>query len=61
VGEHNRAFGHQGFAEHDAVDAADEPRKRISPLLERPLTEIVGLEAEKVERDEGRLLAAGLG
>ena len=29
VGEHDRAFGRQGFAEHDAVDAADESRKRI--------------------------------
>jgi hypothetical protein len=39
----------------------DEPRKRISPLLERALAEIVGLEAEKVEGDKRGSLAAGLG
>jgi hypothetical protein len=52
VGEHDRAFGRQGFAEPDAVGAMDEPPKRVAPLLERALAEIVVLEAEKVEGDE---------
>ena len=53
MGEHDRAFGRQGFAEHDAVDAADErQRKRILPLFQRALAEIVGLKAEKVEGDK---------
>ena len=52
MGEHDRAFGRQGFAEHDAVEAADESRKRISPLFQRALAEIVGHKAEKVEGDK---------
>jgi hypothetical protein len=39
----------------------DEPRKRISPLLQRAVAEIVALEAEQVEGDEFGSLAAGLG
>jgi len=43
VSEHDRALGRQGFAEPDAVDAGDQPRKRVSPLLERALTEILAV------------------
>ena len=52
MSEHDRALGRQGFAEPDAVDAGDQPRKRVSPLLERTLAKIVAIEAEKVEGDE---------
>jgi hypothetical protein len=52
LGEHERALGVDRLAERDAVDAMDEPRKLVSPLLERTLAEIVALKAEKVEGDE---------
>ena len=45
LGEHDRALGRQGFAEQDAVDAEDEPRQRVAPLLERPEAQIVALKA----------------
>ncbi len=41
-----------GFAEPDAVDARDQPRERLAPLLQRALAEIVAVEAEEVEGDE---------
>ena len=52
VGEHSRALDRQRCAEPDAVDARDQPRERLSPLFQRPLAEIVGFEAQKVEGDE---------
>ena len=52
VGEHGRALGREGFAEHDAVDAVDEERELVAPLLERVMTEILAGEAEEVEGDE---------
>ena len=47
-GEHEPALGLQGRAKLDAVDFSDQLRKRLSSLLERALTEIAALEAEKV-------------
>jgi len=52
------ALGRQGYAELDVVSACDQLSERLSPLLQRPLAEIVGIEAEKVEGDECGLLAA---
>jgi hypothetical protein len=42
LGEHERALGVDRLAERDAVDAMDEPRKLVSPLLERTIAEISG-------------------
>ncbi len=50
-----------GFAEPDDVGSCDQPRERLSPFLQRPLAEIIALEAEKVEGDQCGLLAARLG
>jgi hypothetical protein len=36
----------------DAVDAGDERRKRGSPFLDGPLTEILAVEVREIERDE---------
>ena len=47
-----RSLGYQGVAEQDAVDAGDEGRKRGSPLLDRPPTEILAVEVQEIERDE---------
>jgi hypothetical protein len=52
MGEHGRALCRQRLAEPDAVDAVDQLRERLSPLLQRPLAEIVGIEVEEVEGDE---------
>jgi hypothetical protein len=52
VSEHDRTIGRQGFAEPDPVGAVDQPRKRLAPLLERAIAEIVALEVEKIEGDE---------
>jgi hypothetical protein len=54
VGEHDRAIGRERRAEPDGVDAGDQPRERVSPLLEWVLAEIVAVEAEaeKVEGDQ---------
>jgi hypothetical protein len=43
LGEHDRPFGRQGFAGQDAGDTGDQSRKRVSPLLERALTEILAV------------------
>ena len=61
MGEHDRALGLDRLAEHDAVDAANEPRKLVAPLLERALTHVLGVEGQEVEGDEAGLRAAGLG
>ena len=52
MGEHRRALGRESRAELDAVGSRDQPRERLSPLLQRPLAEIIGLKDEKVEGDE---------
>jgi hypothetical protein len=40
VCEHDRAFGLDRLAEHDAVGAGEEPRKPVAPLLERALAHV---------------------
>jgi hypothetical protein len=52
LGEHERAVISDRFAKPDVVDAGDQPRERVSPLLERVLAEIVALEGENVEGDK---------
>ena len=52
MSEHGRALGRERRAEPDAVDAVDQLRERLSPLLQRPLAKIVAIEAEKVEGDQ---------
>ena len=61
VGEHDRALGLDRLAEQDAVDAGDQPREPVAPLLERALAEVLAVEAEEVEGDEAGPRAAGLG
>jgi hypothetical protein len=45
----------------DAADPCDQARERFPSLLERTLAEILALEAEKVEGDQGGAPAACLG
>ena len=61
VGEHDRALGLDRLAEQEAVDAGEQPRERVPPLLERALAQILAVEAEEVEGDEEACCAAGLG
>jgi hypothetical protein len=46
--------------QHDAVDAGDQLREPVAPLLERALAEVLAVEAEEVEGDEAGPRAAGL-
>jgi hypothetical protein len=51
VGEHGRAVASDRLTELDAGDVADQARESLSPLLQRPLAEIVTLQAKKIEGD----------
>jgi hypothetical protein len=61
VGEHHCAITSDRLAKLDAGDAADQARESLSALLQRPLAEIVALEAEKIEGDIRGSRAGGLG
>jgi hypothetical protein len=52
LGEHERSIGYQGVTEQNAVDDADEPQQRVSPFLERALTEALAVEMSvRAKRD----------
>jgi len=43
----DRTVGLYRFAEHNAVDPRDQARKRLSPLLKRPLAAILIVEGQR--------------
>jgi hypothetical protein len=47
-----RALGRDGFAETDFVTAGDERGDGLPPLLERPLTKAIAIEAQQIEGDQ---------
>ena len=52
MGEHDRALGRDRLAEQDAVDAANELRKPVAPLLERAQADDPRRRGQEVEGDE---------
>jgi hypothetical protein len=60
VGDRDRALGLDRLTDQDAVDAGDEPRQPVAPLLERARTHVLAVEAEEVEGDKRCPLAACL-
>ena len=60
LGEHKRAVNLQGFTEHDRAVRSNQTLKPGAPHLERELANVLALDAQKIERHEGRSLGAGL-
>jgi hypothetical protein len=58
LGEDDRALGLDRLAEQDAVEAGDESRERLTPILERTQAQILALEPHKIEGHERRALPA---
>jgi hypothetical protein len=61
VGEHDRALGLDRLAEHDAVDAGDQPRKLVAPLLNPAPTETLAVEVRRSEVTKQAGAAPALG
>src|SRR6516164_5560116 len=61
LGEDERALGLDRLAEEDVLDAGDEPRQRLPPVLQGLQANVLPVEPHEVECDIGGALAAALG